>query len=261
MSVTYGPKLGKLINANIGDYYPDDFRTFLRSYDALVQGSVLDLALTTPPTSPNNGDAYIVPTSATGAWAGETNKVAVYSTEITVPGTNTKTPGWEFYTPNTGWDFYVVALSSAYVFNGTTWGGGGALSRTTASITTASLSTLGVENGTIAMAKTIGLIAIYASTQCRVRLYSTVAQQTLDAARPFSVPPTAGTQHGVICDLQLDNNSVPSGVFPTTWYMASPAFGSNCDTPPTANLYYSIENLSGTTSPVTVTFTYLAEEV
>jgi len=120
-NIALGPKLGQLIDANIGDYYPDAFRAFLRSYDALVQGSVIDVSMTTPPSSPNDGDAYIVPAGATGAWTSQVNNVAVYSTQIDSSGTNTAAPGWEFHTPNAGWMFYVTATSSYYTFNGTNW--------------------------------------------------------------------------------------------------------------------------------------------
>ena len=48
----------------------------LRLLDGIVQLSVLDKDLATPPGSPENGDAYIVPTGATGEWAGWDGDVA-----------------------------------------------------------------------------------------------------------------------------------------------------------------------------------------
>ena len=39
--------------------------------DALVHGSVRSRTLTTPPGSPANGERWIVPSGATGAWAGQ----------------------------------------------------------------------------------------------------------------------------------------------------------------------------------------------
>ena len=119
--ITYGPKLGKLINADIGEAYPDDLRAFLRSFDALVQGTIISNAVVTPPSSPSNGDAYIIPAGATGVWSGLTNLIGVWSTEITLPGTDTKVPGWEYYTPNAGWEFYATSLGSYYMFNGSNW--------------------------------------------------------------------------------------------------------------------------------------------
>ena len=42
----------------------------LRDLDTLVQLSVLDRDLATPPGSPSAGDRYLVATSPTGAWSG-----------------------------------------------------------------------------------------------------------------------------------------------------------------------------------------------
>lgn len=121
MAVTLGPKLGRLINANINEAYFDQFRPFLRALDQLVMGSVLDNTLSVPPSLPNNGDAYIVATGGSGLWAAQDHKVAVYSTEITTTGTNTKVPAWEFYTPNEGWALWVVSLGKQLRYTGGVW--------------------------------------------------------------------------------------------------------------------------------------------
>jgi hypothetical protein len=121
MTVSFGPKLQKLINADLGENYGDAFRPFLRAFDQLVMGSVLSSALTAPPALPNNGDAYIVATGGTGAWAGHDGTVAVYSTEITTPGSDTKTPGWEFYTPQAGWNLWNAALGQFIRYAGGAW--------------------------------------------------------------------------------------------------------------------------------------------
>lgn len=130
MAVDLGPKLNQLINADIAEIYYNQFRPFLRAIDALLQGNVINASTSTPPVSPSNGDAYIVTGSPTGAWTGKLNNVAVWSTEITEEGNNTKVPGWDFYIPNAGWLFYDVATSQTLQFNGTAWnplpsGGGG----------------------------------------------------------------------------------------------------------------------------------------
>lgn len=121
MAVTVGPKLGKLINANINEPYFDQFRPLLRAFDQLVLGSVLDNTLTAPPSLPANGDAYIVATGGSGLWASQDHKVAVWSIEITTGGTNSKIPGWEFYTPNEGWAFWVVSLAKQMRYTGGAW--------------------------------------------------------------------------------------------------------------------------------------------
>lgn len=48
----------------------------LRMLDGLVQMSVLDKDLATPPGSPSDGDAYIVAASPTGEWAGWAGDIA-----------------------------------------------------------------------------------------------------------------------------------------------------------------------------------------
>lgn len=85
--------------------------------DALAQLVVKNIGLATPPGSPANGDAYIVPAGATGAWASQTNKIAAW-----------QRAAWVYYTPKTGWIAYAIVPGGQYLFDGTTWastGGGG----------------------------------------------------------------------------------------------------------------------------------------
>lgn len=121
MAVDLGPRLGLLVNANINDPYYDQFRPFLRAIDALLLGAVINSTTTIPPSSPSNGDAYLLLGTPTGAWAGQLNNIAVWSTEITSPGTNTKVPGWEFHVPNSGWTIWDTALSVLQVFFTSQW--------------------------------------------------------------------------------------------------------------------------------------------
>jgi hypothetical protein len=75
---------------------------------------VIDDGITTPPSSPSNGDRYIVPIGATGAWAGQDLKVTEYKVDT-----------WTFQTPIDG---YIVSVrtktNKLYDFQGT-WGSGG----------------------------------------------------------------------------------------------------------------------------------------
>jgi hypothetical protein len=88
--------------------------------DALVQCTVKNSTTTTPPGSPANGDAYIVPSGATGAWASQTNKIAVWVA---------RSSAWVLYTPKSGWVLYDQGVSTQKVYNGSAWsplsGGGG----------------------------------------------------------------------------------------------------------------------------------------
>lgn len=74
MAVSYGPKLGLIINALTGDTYDVALRALLRSLDQLQFLHVKSRIVAAPPGSPANGDAYIVGPSATGAGPVTTNQ-------------------------------------------------------------------------------------------------------------------------------------------------------------------------------------------
>ena len=50
----------------------------LRTLDAIVQISVLDRDISSPPGSPAEGDRYIVAANPTGAWSGKTGAIAAF---------------------------------------------------------------------------------------------------------------------------------------------------------------------------------------
>lgn len=54
--------------------------------------SVISRTTTAPPGSPADGDRYIVPTGATGAWSANVGNVAVWDSAT-----------WAFYPPSNGW--------------------------------------------------------------------------------------------------------------------------------------------------------------
>jgi hypothetical protein len=103
-----------------------------RALEAAIQLSVADKDLTTPPVSPVDGDRYIVPANATGAWAGHQNAIAYYSA------------GWKFLDPLTGWRAYVVDEGRQYVF------GVGSPSQWTVDTTQLSVSNLGSPGDSVA---------------------------------------------------------------------------------------------------------------
>ncbi|MGH8585289.1 MAG: DUF2793 domain-containing protein [Gammaproteobacteria bacterium] len=83
--------------------------TALRQLEGrLIRAKDKDLA--TPPGSPAEGDAYIIPAGATGVWASQTNKIAVY-----IGG------GWVFYTPIEGVRLWINDEDIECVFDGTSW--------------------------------------------------------------------------------------------------------------------------------------------
>lgn len=122
MSIDLGPKLGLIINGTTGDPCYDQIRPFFRFIDALLLGNILNATAIVPPTSPNNGDAYLLLGSPlAGAWQGEQNKIAVWSTEIDALGGNTKVPGWDFWTPNPGWTVFDTSNQAPWVFINGSW--------------------------------------------------------------------------------------------------------------------------------------------
>lgn len=86
----------------------------LRKLDALCTPfvTVKDKDLNTPPSSPVDGDRYIVGLSPTGAWTGYASKVAYYDTN-----------GWVFYTPLEGWLFYIADEDLFMEYTGTSYVG------------------------------------------------------------------------------------------------------------------------------------------
>lgn len=79
--------------------------------DALVQLACLDKDLTAPPTSPAEGDRYLVVTANPGgAWAGLAGQVVRYADGV-----------WTGSVPRAGWFAYVVDEADLYVFDGAAW--------------------------------------------------------------------------------------------------------------------------------------------
>jgi hypothetical protein len=78
-----------------------------------AQLMVKDRDLATPPGSPANGDRYIVAASATGAWAGQDAKVAVWNGSA-----------WVFYAPKIGWLAYIEDEQKITAYKATGWSAG-----------------------------------------------------------------------------------------------------------------------------------------
>ncbi len=76
------------------------------------QKSVLSQALTTPPGSESDGDAYIPLATATGEWAGFEDYIAIYSSELVA---------YYFILPVLGHMVWDVNTTAVYVWDGTNW--------------------------------------------------------------------------------------------------------------------------------------------
>ena len=112
MALSNGPNLGLLVNAAQGEAHFAAQQKLLRGLDALVQPSVKDKDLATPPGVPADGDRYIVAAAPTGAWVGHVAEIARWSSVATA---------WEFYVPKAGWRMYVEDEQLIYRHNGTAW--------------------------------------------------------------------------------------------------------------------------------------------
>ncbi len=72
--------------------------------------SVLSAATTAPPVSPAEGDAYIVPAGATGAWSSHQDDIAVYTAR-----------GWVFQVPVLGRQMQVEDTNGMMRYSATGW--------------------------------------------------------------------------------------------------------------------------------------------
>ncbi len=96
MALTTGPNLGLLVNGNAGEEHYALLMAQWRGFDVLVQCTVIDRDLDAPPGGPATGDAYLVGPAGSGAWTGQSLKIARWSGSA-----------WEFFAPRTGWKVYV----------------------------------------------------------------------------------------------------------------------------------------------------------
>jgi hypothetical protein len=134
---------------------------------------------------------------------------------------------------------------------GGTEGGAGAARRTVI-WATASLANNAIELGqTDFGAPGQHLLMIETDVPARVRLYSAEAVRDDDEDRPTSTAPDSGI--GVFLDAVWNTTHVK--------YIAPPVFLYNADSPVEEIIYYAVTNLSGSTTPVTVTCTVISAEV
>ncbi len=82
----------------------------IRALDVLVQLSVIDRDLGTPPVSPSEGDRYLVAGPAQVDWAGYENDIAVW-----------QDGNWSFHTPNNGWILWVADEEKLMVWDSSQW--------------------------------------------------------------------------------------------------------------------------------------------
>lgn len=115
MTLALDTKLGVLVHGSPGDEHYDYLMKQWRAFTLLIQPTAKSKTTTAPPGSPDDGDAYIIPAAATGAWFDRTNDIARWSEVESL---------WEFFTPQKNWIFGVDDASSGSEmqrFDGTNW--------------------------------------------------------------------------------------------------------------------------------------------
>lgn len=126
---------------------------------------------------------------------------------------------------------------------------GSGIARTSTTITTASLADLARGSGSVALAKTLCLLSIQLDRAARIRFYATAAIRDADLGRSIATEPVDGCFY--------DAQSTGAATF----------FGNtgavtifNGDSSATTSIYYTIDNLSGSTSTVAATLKYVPLE-
>lgn len=76
----------------------------------IAKGQVLSQTTTAPPSDPDEGDAYIIPAGATGAWSGRENEIAAFFSDA-----------WVYIEP-VGTPMYVIDEAARAYYDGSEWG-------------------------------------------------------------------------------------------------------------------------------------------
>lgn len=97
----------------------------LARLDLLVQPVVASASLAIPPASPIEGEAFLVPSGASGTWAGHADEIAAW-----------QAGDWTFCEPAPGWQVFDQTTGTLKVFAGGAW--------TTIAATGAGLPKLGI---------------------------------------------------------------------------------------------------------------------
>ena len=79
--------------------------------DAAAALTVVDWDLALPPSTPVDGAAYLVGSSAIAEWTGKDQHVAIWSNG-----------GWVYLAPKTGWEAWNLAIGAPVTFDGVSWG-------------------------------------------------------------------------------------------------------------------------------------------
>lgn len=129
-------------------------------------------------------------------------------------------------------------------------GGGGTGSRANAIVNSGVLSNASVTNQSVVIAKGYAVYKITTSAASWVRMYTSVAARTADSTRSQYTDPQPGA--GVIAEV------ITTGA--NTVLISPGAIGWNDESPVSNSIPVCIQNLSGSTTNIQVTITYLGLE-
>jgi hypothetical protein len=111
MAATQEAQLGLYKGWSQGEAGWNDYMTEnINKIGAVIQLGAKDKDLNTPPGSPTEGDRYIVGSSPTDTWTGQSGKIAVRLGAT-----------WTFLTPKEGWRCWLDDEDGEYIHNGTAW--------------------------------------------------------------------------------------------------------------------------------------------
>lgn len=82
----------------------------LARLDAVAQLRVASAAVASPPAGAVDGQAYVVPSGASGDWAGHVGEIALFANG-----------GWVFLAARAGWSAWDEAAGRRLVFDGAAW--------------------------------------------------------------------------------------------------------------------------------------------
>jgi hypothetical protein len=186
---------------------------------------------------------------ATGTAGAAGSNGAVWRTGSGAPSDGTGVDG-DFYLRSSNGDVYLRAAGTYTVvanIKGATGAAGAdaTVTRADVVVTTASIADAAEVTGTVALGRSFFLLRIAADKPCRVRLYSTAAARTADASRPVGQDPSG--EHGIIADFNLVTGNLAFDCAPVP-------VGANLEGSLSANIPYAIQNKSGSTGTVQVTF-------
>jgi hypothetical protein len=199
--------------------------------------------------------AYVLPTATTSVLGG----VRVDGTTITVTasGILSATPGAYVLpaaTPTTLGGIKIgagLSIDGNGVVNVTASGiGGGLVTRQELAGTTSSLADNTTTELNIDGYKSYTLLKIQTSAAAWVRVYTDDASRDADVTRSEGQDPVAGS--GVITEVRTTGAQ--------TVLITPGVIGFNNDTVPNTNIYLSVTNRSGSTTPITVTLTAIRLE-